>query len=112
MKKIILVVVLISIAGGGGWYYLTRVHVTPIGEIMNDPRTFSGRDIAVSGTVTDRFSFFVIRYFTLSDSSGEIVVVTDRPLPSVGTVVRVKGHVEEGFSLGEQQVLVFVEKTP
>lgn len=87
------------------------MHATPIGKIINDPRKFSGRDIAVSGTVTDRFSLFVMRDFTLRDPSGDIAVVTDQPLPAVGAAVRIEGRVEEGFSLGQQQVLVFIEKT-
>jgi hypothetical protein len=36
-------------------------------------------------------------------------VVTDRPLPVIGSKVRIQGKVAESFSLGSEQKLVFVE---
>jgi hypothetical protein len=93
----------------GGWYYFAHFHSTAIGKVVSNPRDYAGKEIVVSGTVTDRFSLIIIKYFNLRDSSGMIPVVTDRPLPAVGAKIRVKGYVKEEFSLGDRQVLVFQE---
>lgn len=109
MKGVIFTILTIIVLGIGGWYYATEVHSTPIGKILSNPRDYVGKELAVSGTVNERFSFIVIKYFNLQDSSGQIIVVTDQPLPAVGAKVRVKGYLEDSFSLGDQQALVFIE---
>lgn len=100
------------VVGIAGVYYANQVHSTQIGKVINNPRNYAGKEIVISGTVTYRFSFFVIRYFDLQDSSGEITVVTDQPLPAVREKIRVKGYVKDGFSLGDKQTLVFLESSP
>lgn len=84
---------------------------TPIGKILDDPRAYAGKTVTVSGEVTQIFSLFFIKYFRLKDETGEIVVVTDKPLPKVGTKVKVKGNVQEAFSIGNQQLIVIVEQS-
>lgn len=112
MKGIIIASITIIAIGIGGWYYITQVHTTRIGEIINNPRDYAGKEIVISGTVTERFSLMFIKYFNLQDSSGNIAVVSDKPLPAVGMRVRVRGEVNDGFSLGNQQTLVFLESSP
>lgn len=82
---------------------------TPIGKILNNPREYEAKTLTISGEVTEVFSLFVVKYFMLKDSSGSIAVVTDRALPKPGQKLKVKGTVEEAFSLGDQQLLVFLE---
>jgi hypothetical protein len=82
---------------------------TPIGKITEDPRTYAGKTVTISGEVTDAFGFLVIKYFTVRDRTGEIAVITEKPLPKKDTRVRVKGKVQEAFSLGDQQLIVIVE---
>jgi len=36
--------------------------------------------------------------------------VTEKPLPKIGTKIKVKGTVEEAFSIGDKQLLVIKEK--
>ena len=109
MKGAITAVLIITVLGVGGWYYINRVHSTEISRIVSNPRDYAGKEITISGTVADRFSFLVLKYFNLSDSTGNITVVTDKPLPATGSKIRVKGRVKEEFSLGDKQVLVFQE---
>lgn len=109
MKTTIVAALITMILGVGGWYYVTQIHSTEIGQVMSNPRNFAGKEIAISGTVTERFSLVFIKYFILSDPTGNFTVVTDKPLPAMGEKIRVKGHVTEGFSLGDQQMLVFIE---
>ena len=82
---------------------------TPIKNILDNPRDYSDRTVRVTGEVTDTFSLFVIKYFMVKDSSGEITVVTTRPLPQRGSKITVKGTVHEAFSLGNTQLIVIVE---
>ncbi len=84
---------------------------TPIGKILADPRAYAGKTVTVSGEVTSIFSLVFIKYFKLRDETGEIVIVTDKPLPKVGTKINVKGTVQEAFSIGDQQLIVIVEQS-
>ena len=65
--------------------------------------------MTISGNVTDRSSLLVTQYFTLKDNTGEIRVITDRTLPTVGTNLRVHGHVKQAFAFGSTDLVVFVE---
>jgi hypothetical protein len=82
---------------------------TPIKNILDNPRDYSGKVLQVKGQVSDIFSLIVIKYFTLKDGTGEITVITDKPLPKKGTTIKVKGKVQEAFSLGDQQLIVIME---
>jgi aspartyl/asparaginyl-tRNA synthetase len=83
---------------------------TPINKILANPRAYAGKTVKVSGEVTQIFSLLVIKYFKVRDGTGEIIVVTEKPLPKIGTKIKVKGTVEEAFSIGDQQLIVIVEK--
>ena len=111
MKGTIAAILIAVVVGVGGWFYFTQLHATDIGKINSNPRDYVNKELTISGTVKERFSLFMVKYFILQDTTGEITVVTDKPLPAVGARIRVKGHVEEGFSLGDQQYLVFIEKS-
>jgi hypothetical protein len=65
--------------------------------------------VTISGEVTEVFSLIIVRYFTVSDGTGEINIVTDRPLPAKGEKIKVKGLIKEASSLGTQTTLVLVE---
>ena len=84
---------------------------TKIGNITGHPRDYAGKEVIISGEVTEIFSLFIIRYFTVRDRTGEITVVTDRPLPAKGEHIKIRGIVKEAFSLGTQSTLVLVESS-
>ncbi len=108
--KILIGLVIILLIGAGAYFYVAKLHHTPIGNILKDPRDYYGKNLTIAGEVTDRASLFVVKYFRLKDKTGEIVVVTGKPLPAVGSRVRVKGKIVEAFSIGSEQMLVFVEE--
>lgn len=85
------------------------VGTTKIGDIKSHPRDYAGKEITISGEVTETFSMIFIKYFVVRDDSGEISVVTERTLPAKGEKIKVKGTVQEAFSLGKEQALVIVE---
>jgi hypothetical protein len=96
--------------GAGTWYYSANLEYTPIGNILKNPRDYEGKDITIEGVVTGRTSLVFVKYFKVKDRTGKIIVITRKILPSVGSKVKVKGRIEEAFSLGEEQMLVFVEE--
>jgi hypothetical protein len=83
---------------------------TPIEKILNNPRDYGERPVTISGKVVDVFSLVVVKYFIVRDGTGELAVVTERPVPRKGSKVRVTGTVQEAFSLGDKQLIVLVEK--
>jgi len=86
-----------------------RIGVTNIGDIIQHPRDYAGREVTISGEVVDTFSLFIVKYFVVRDNSGEISVVTEKPLPVKGEKIKVKGTVREAFSIGTKTALVLVE---
>jgi hypothetical protein len=88
----------------------TGLFPTNIGDITKNPREFAGKSVTVSGKVVEPFSLLVVKYFTLRDSTGEIVIVTNRPLPKEGESMKITGMVREAFSLGTKTLLVIEEE--
>jgi aspartyl/asparaginyl-tRNA synthetase len=100
---VVCVLIIVSVSCGIG--------TTKIGDIVSHPRDYTGKEVTISGVVTQTFSLVVIKYFVVRDSSGEISVITDRPLPAKGEKIKVKGSVKEAFSIGTKTALVLMETT-
>lgn len=88
----------------------SSLFTTPIKKILEDPRNYTGKTVTVSGEVTRVFSLIFVKYFVVKDKTGEITIVTEKPLPKIGTKMKVKGTVKEAFSIGDQQLIVIFEK--
>ncbi len=82
---------------------------TPIKKIIDNPRDYAGKTVTIAGEVGDVFSLVVLKYFVVKDATGEITVITKKPLPKQGTRIKVTGTVQEAFSIGDQQLIVIVE---
>jgi hypothetical protein len=80
-----------------------------IGQIMDDPRGYVDNTVTIEGRVTDYFSLLVVKYYTVSDGTGSIAVLTGRTLPAVGQRIKVRGRVTEVFSLGTKRLIVLME---
>jgi hypothetical protein len=106
------VVALLLIAGGvaGGWYFYHQWRGTPITELLRYPRQYEVNLVSIRGKVVDRTSLLVLKYFTVRDEKGEIKVVTERSLPVVGEIVRVKGRIREALAIGNSGYVVFMEE--
>ncbi len=109
-KKIILGMLIIGIIGTGVWLYFNYVYSIPIKDILENPRKYDEKVLTISGQVTDRVSLLFLKYFKLRDENSEIIVVTLKTLPPIGKRLRVKGKVVEAFTIGNEQLLVFVEE--
>ena len=88
----------------------TPIFVTPISKIISNPNRYEGKIIKVYGEVTERNSLVFIKYYKLKDTTGEIIVITKKAMPSKDVKLRVKGIVKESFSIGDYQLLVIVQE--
>ncbi len=83
--------------------------MVPIREVANNPREYAGEAVTLEGDVSAVYSLVVFKYFELSDGTGTIGVVSNKPLPRKGEHVRVTGRLEEAFSLGDFSMTVLIE---
>lgn len=72
----------------------------PIGDVIADPGRYGEQPVELQGEVTDAVGLLSLGVFTLSDSTGEINVLTGKGLPAVGTRLKVRGDVLSGITLG------------
>jgi hypothetical protein len=86
--------------------------VTSIKKILDDPRGYDGKTVTIAGEVDNVMSLVFFKYFVVRDETGEITVITGRPLPNKGAQITVTGTVQEEFSIGDKQVIVIVESEP
>ena len=73
---------------------------THINRILADPSHYRDRQVRVSGSVVDSYSFANRGAYKLGDESGQLWVVSDRGVPRKGARVTVQGTIREGFNLG------------
>jgi len=83
--------------------------IAKIGDIIKYPRKYENSEVKIKGIVLERNSYIAFKYFKIADKTGEIIVVTNRMMPTLFSKVTVKGTVKEGFSIGPRQLLVIVE---
>jgi hypothetical protein len=113
-RKIIIVLLTVTavMIGVGAWYYLRQSQYPQIEKILSNPKAYEGKVITIEGEVTDRTSFFiVVKFYKLRDKTGEIIVVTQKPLPEIRSKVHVTGKIDEAFSIGDRRLLVFVQES-
>ena len=85
---------------------------TKIADIKAAPVKFEGQVVTIAGEVTSAANLLMVKYDKVSDGTGEMVVVTQSPLPKEGDKVRVKGTVKQEFAIGPNRMLVLVEEPP
>lgn len=71
-----------------------------INQILADPSRYNNREIRVSGTVVDSYSFANRGVYRIDDDTGRLWVVSNRGVPRKGARVTAKGTIREGFNLG------------
>lgn len=71
-----------------------------VNQILVDPSRYRNREVRVSGSVVDSYSFADRGAYRIGDRSGELWVVSDRGVPRKGARVTVKGTIREGFNFG------------
>lgn len=86
-------------------------------ELTGAPRKYSGSVVEVEGRVVRSASLWVQAYL-LADSTGRLIVTTDKAVPPRGRRVRVIGEARQFAKLGGQQLFLIrehearIEKSP
>jgi len=88
----------------------SRLNPIPIRNLLEHPREYEGKVVIVEGQITDNKSLLVVKYFKVKDSTGEIAVITDRMLPQIGQTERVRGKIDQTFSIGNSSMTVLIEE--
>ncbi|MFI5143348.1 MAG: hypothetical protein ACHQQS_16040 [Thermoanaerobaculales bacterium] len=97
--------VVLAVACGG-------LFTTRIADIKGASAKYDGEKVTIAGEVTGSVNLFVVKFYKVSDGTGEIAVVTQSPLPKDGDKVRVRGKVQQAFAIGPDRMLVLVEEPP
>jgi len=83
---------------------------TKIGDIQKDPRKYDGKTVTIEGEVTEAMNVLVMRYYTVSDGTGQMRVLPSGAVPQVGSDVKVRGTVSQAFVMGDKTLLVLFEE--
>ncbi|MCS6862392.1 MAG: TOBE domain-containing protein [Abditibacteriales bacterium] len=99
MIGVITVVILALLIAGLAYQFFNRR--VSIGSINQDPLTFQGKVVTVSGQVKGRLAIGSFSLYYLEDDTGKIRVrVPNGSLPQVGEKVTVRGTVNSPLKVG------------
>jgi hypothetical protein len=94
VRRAAVLIVLVSAISSGACAART------INQVLADPGHYRDREVKLSGSVVDSYSFVGNGAYQIEDSTGKLWIVSNRGVPRKGAHVSVKGTVREGFSLG------------
>lgn len=84
---------------------------TPIGELMDDPFRFDGREVTVRGEVRESLGFLGPGIYRVEDDTGSLPVVSEEGgAPRSGADVRVRGTFRAAFTVAGRSLAVLVEE--
>jgi RecJ-like exonuclease len=85
---------------------------TAIADINKDPAHFVGKDVTISGSVSNSFSALGNGIFQVDDGTGQMWVYSQNfGVPGNSGKVSVTGHVEQGFSFAGRSFGVILRQT-
>lgn len=87
-----------------------KLTATKIKDILDHPREYENKEVAIYGTVTDAVSLLVFKYFEIEDDTGKIKVMTNRMLPQIGEKLRITGTLVS-IEVGPERWLMLREKS-
>ncbi len=85
---------------GAGALLSSACATRSINQILADPVRYRDRDVRLTGSVVDSYSFVNRGAYKIDDNSGQLWVLSDRGVPRQGARVTVTGTIREGFNLG------------
>ena len=100
------------LAAAAVWLASCGLFTTKIADIKAAPQRYEGQTVTIAGNVTSTTNLLMVKYYKVSDGTGEMIVVTQSPLPKEGDKVRAKGTVKTEFAIGPNRVMVLVEEPP
>ena len=92
---------------------LTAGCATKISDIKANPAQYEGKEITVSGTVSEVFWLAILSTgaYQIDDGSGTIWVVTKVSPPEKGEKASAKGTISSGFKIGDRTLGVVINET-
>lgn len=85
---------------------------TSISKITHDPGHYSGKQVTITGRVTDSYGALGKGMYQVDDGSGTMWVYSDGyGVPSNGLKVVVVGRVQQGFSFGGRSFATILSET-
>lgn len=86
---------------------------TKISDIKANPGQYEGKEISVSGTVTETFWIGLLGTgaYQVDDGTGTIWVVTKQTSPDKGARASVKGKVSTGVKVGDRSLGIVINET-
>jgi hypothetical protein len=83
-----------------------------VSELRQNPGKYSGKEVVVSGTVTESFGLLGNGAYQVDDGSGKIWVLSEGyGLPGKGARVGVKGTLIEGAAFGGKSLGMALRQT-
>lgn len=109
MRRVLLPLLLAALLAGCDYL---PVGFTEIGKIEANPTAFEGKEVKIRGEVTGtaRIPFLDARMYTLSDGTGEIIVLALKDLPPRGEKVAIAGKVESTVIVGGESFGVRIKE--
>ena len=85
---------------------------TPIGDLLNDPSRYDGKEVRVKGQVKSSLGALGVGAYEVQDKTGSIPVLSQRSdPPSKGSKIGVKGKFQKLVNLGIKNVAVIREES-
>ncbi len=83
-----------------------------ISDLQQNPGKYAGKEVSISGTVTESFGLMGNGAYQLNDGSGSIWVISEGyGVPGKGAKVGVTGTVTEGASFGGRSLGTALRQT-
>lgn len=84
---------------------------TNISSINGNPDRYRGKEVGITGTVTNSFGAMGAGAFEIDDGTGRIWVASRQGVPSSGARVGVRGNVRTGFTFAGRSFGTVIEET-
>jgi len=81
-----------------------------IAEITSDTRLYDNKVVSIEGLVESSANLLFLRGYTLNDSTGTILVLTDKSVPNEGEFVKVTGVFNQRLKIGNRTVSTITEQ--
>lgn len=78
---------------------LSSCGTTRINRLLAEPMRYQNRDVRVEGTVTNSFGAFIAGVYQVDDGTGKIYVISNGPVPTKGSRVKVEGTLNNGVTV-------------
>ena len=110
MKKlgtILAILVVVGVCAFAGLVFTTDI--TPIGDIIDNPANYEGKQLMILGEVSDRIVYQELIVLKVRDDTGVLPVHSTNAVPAVGDVVVVKGVATALFKMGPFELGTMIE---